>query len=320
VFWGWVVFVLVVFGEFIDKRNRQKSRPARESIRETILDPWIEACYPPGFGGEHGEHPNPRYCQVLAKFDRGEKLTPAQVDELVTEIAFDLEFRARRLYAGYAFKGILQGAGTIVWTEDAADSAVNVLANVKPGDQAQKRLDRAIAWWVQARLDGARVFEWDEDGYDEVTPAFDRVARFATDAAPEIDSDAHGVTVRRDVIIVPAFTPPGRWKPALRIAGATVVFVAYAWWLQTDFSPSHTPGTDRSRTCGEQLVKVEEAAKMVLKREPDRAADIQQVLAQARTGERKQALENWKLGGHQAPSATLLEVELFLLTVCKPVR
>ncbi|MGB1013468.1 MAG: hypothetical protein ACPG4T_04975 [Nannocystaceae bacterium] len=317
--WGWIVFVLVVFAELVDKRNRQKSRPARVTVRETILDPWIEAGYPPRFCGEHGEHPNPRSSDL--RVHRGVRPTPEQLDTRVDELAFGLEFRARRLFAGHSFAA-KQRPGTVVWTREAADNAFKLLSDHKPGQAAQTRLDRALAWWVQARVDGATVYEWNEDGYEEISAAFDRLARFATDDAPEIASETHGVTTRRDTTSVPAFTAPARWKSLLRIATATALFVGFAWHSLTSSRPfdSSISAAAPRRSCAEQLEKVEQAAVFVLKRDPTEAAAVERLLAQTRSGQARQAFEEWKQGERELPAAALLEGEVFLLTVCKPAR
>ena len=95
------------------------SPPPRTITHVRYVDGWIAGRYPERYVGEHRDEP-PYHIEPWDRFNRGEPLTPELRDALVIEAAFGLEFRARRLFAGAQFKGILQGATSVVWSRSAA--------------------------------------------------------------------------------------------------------------------------------------------------------------------------------------------------------
>ncbi len=310
------MWLLLVVREIKILRTWPKPQPARVIARPNVLDPWIKSVYPRRFHGEHGEEPsNYVRSEHRYKYTYGEQLTGEQLDELVVDAAFDLEFRARRVFASHQFRGILQGKNTLVWDAQSGTAIEKLLSDHQPGPEARRHLDRALAWWATALDHGMGVYEWDRPGYDDVTNTFRGLLRFAR-AEVAIDPRKHGV---EQVVVekhVDAFHPPAPVGPFSRMALGLVAVVT----LHVVLSRGHAPVAEPQapRTCTEQQQQVEVSARRARTKVPALEPLIKQVLAQVRDGRAQEAFALFKAQRPDDPLALMLEVELLLLTTCEP--
>lgn len=293
--------------------GREEPKP-RTVQRERITDSWISNLYPNFYVGEHRDEPTPRLFHLpWDRFHRHEALTDAERDALVVDVAFDLEFRARRVLADRQFKGILRGRATVVWGRDRARDLEALLAVHRPGADAQAHLDRALAWWAAARAIGMRIYEWDEDGYDSVDDAFAGLPRHAK-AKVDVDPAAHGVVVTPyEVELVPD-PLPFPTAEVVRIALLIAAMIAASFVLPRSTASSRsTPRLD----CDQQIEIVRRAAGR--EEDPERAALVAAVLADVDAGAYQRAHERWRDAPGTPSPGSMLEIHLFVLTTC-PAR
>ena len=159
-------------------------------------DDWIAGCYPRRYceSHRHGEPRLVRPCE--GPYPRGEALSRDELDERVLDAAFELEFRARRVFADMQFKDGIQKRMAVVWTGSAGETIGRRLATHRPDGEVRVHLDRALAWWSAALANGTEVFEKNGTGHDDVTRAFTGFEAFA-EAQPAIDTAQHGVLDER---------------------------------------------------------------------------------------------------------------------------
>jgi len=159
-------------------------------------DDWIAACYPRRYWGPH-EHGEPRLVSPCeGPYPRGEALSREDLDERVLDAAFELEFRARRVFADMQFKGGIQKRMAVVWTGSAGENIRRRLTTHRADKEVRVHLDRALAWWSAALAGGMEVFEKNETGHADVTGAFTGFEAFA-EAQPAIDTAQHQVLDER---------------------------------------------------------------------------------------------------------------------------
>ena len=297
---------------------RRELPPEREIQRSAIDDRWT-ALYPPRYRRTYQGEPD-RPIEAFtrrAAFARGEALAPVDLDDLIVDAAFDLEFRARRVLADQQFRGILRGRHTIVWSGSDGDELLALLRRHRPGPEARAHLDRALAWWSAARRAGARVFEWDEDGYDEVTSRFDGLEGFAESAAP-IDPEDHGVLVRTWTETQRPAAPPFPWHRLCRALAVAIGILVLL--LLRDRGSADTParGGDPP-TCAEHQATARGRAARLAHRRPDLRPRLDPVLAALDAGDPARAEEIWRDHGDD-PEERLLGAQLFIASSCAAPR
>ena len=299
--------VIVIQAARIFGREQPSSRMIR---REEVVDGWIEGLYPAMYVRTHGAEPESMVFHVKwAEWRRGEALTDAELDELVVDLAFSLEFRARRVFAGRQFKGILRGRMTVVWGRDGGDKLHTLLRRHRPGPAAQAHLDRALGWWEAARKAGMLLLEWDEDGYDDISDAFAGIAAHAK-TTPAIDVAEHGVTVRQFEVQYDDPPLPFPTQEALTIVAALAVMLVVGVLGPRSQSTTGSAPLD----CDDQVQRVRRAAER--ERGPATAATIDEVLAAVDAGDYPGAHARWTAAPGGPPEGSLLGVQLFLLSTC----
>lgn len=314
---------LLIFREVTDMRAH--ARPAagpRSVTHRTVRDPWIADLYPADFAGPHEDEPRLHHRRQGSYRGPG-SLSPAACDDLVIEHAFQLEFRARRMFAGAQFRGILRGDTSIVWAASPAHQLRTLLADHTPGPAAREHLDRALSWWLAALAAGMRVFEWDRPGYDEVTQEFRGLDALATRILP-IDPRAHGVEVRSTTHLVDPPPPPDHGWAVIRIFFLVVIAIFITAVVCAHECPrgANTPPP----TCAEHHAKLDARVAELLARghtsdpepalTPAQLAALQQVQAALAAGHPNTAHALWDAARDDQPGAALLAVELFLYALC----
>lgn len=314
---GLVLLALLCRREFRQLRAWPKPRPATTKATSVVKDPWIATLYPRRYRGRGGDNVPVYVSEHWRRQFRGEDLTPDELDALVVDIAFALELRARRVLSGHQFRGILRGTKTLVWDRDCAVTFKKILSIHRPRAVARPHLDRALAWWSAALGAGMRVFEWDRPGYDEVTAAFVELTDFVGETIVVERAD-HGVEVETKTVHVPAFVPPPRWGPPLRMGLGFVV-----WVVTMVVVLGHQPGSMASGRhapapldCATQLERVVASATRMAKRVPEVRDTLDEILVYARESRAEDALARLQQEALVSPEATLLETQLFLLTTC----
>jgi hypothetical protein len=291
------------------------SPPPRTITHVRYVDGWIAGRYPERYVGEHRDEP-PYHIEPWDRFNRGEPLTPEQRDALVIEAAFGLEFRARRLFAGAQFKGILQGTASLVWCRSAGVEIAQLLRAHQPGPEARACLDRALGWWRAALDHGMRIFEWDRPGYDEVTDAFTSLPIFAREEV-RVSPVAHGVEVKKTVETRPAPPPPSAIWPLLRLAVLLMIAILVTCTLR-----EHKPvfgGAAEPIDCDVQLRQVLRAAgqlRVEIADDAARVATLDELVAAVRAGDLARARTLWPRQEDRDPEEVMLEAHLLLLELC----
>ncbi len=159
-------------------------------------DAWIAGCYPQRYWEPH-RHGEPRLVSPCeGPYPRGEALSREELDERVLDAAFELEFRARRVFADMQLKEGIQKRMAVVWTGSVGEQIGRRLATHRPDGEVRVHLDRALAWWSAALAGGMEVFEKNGTGHDDVTRAFTGFEAFA-EAQPAIHTAQHGVLDER---------------------------------------------------------------------------------------------------------------------------
>lgn len=289
--------------------------PPRTITHVRYVDGWIAGRYPQKYVVEHRDEPT-YHIEPWDRFNRGEPLTPEQRDALVIEAAFGLEFRAHRLFAGAQFKGILQGATSVVWCRSAGVEIAQLLRAHQPGPEARVCLDRALGWWRAALDHGMRIFEWDRPGYDEVTDAFTSLPVFAREEV-RVSPAAHGVEVMRTVETRPAPPPPSMFWPALRIAVLLAIAALVTCTLR-DSEPAFG-GPVEPIDCDVQLRQVLRAAaelRVEIADDAARVATLDELVTAVRAGDMARARAVWPRGKDRGHEEVMLDSHLLLLELC----
>lgn len=288
----------------------------REVERSAIDDRWT-ALYPPRYRRAYQGEPD-RPIEVFtrrAALARGEALPPADLDDLIVDAAFDLEFRARRVFAGQQFRGLLRGRHTIVWGGSDGDELLALLRRHRPGPEARAHLDRALAWWSAARRAGARIYEWDEDGYDDVTARFEGLEALA-ESVVTIDPEDHGVVVRTWTETHRPLADPFPWHRLLR---ALALIIAITALLLRRHGSAITAGGDPPPTCADHQATARERAARLAHRRPELGPRLDPVLAALDAGDPARAGAIWQPVGDD-PEERLLGAQLFIASACAAPR
>lgn len=307
-----------VIAEVVEIVRRPPPRPERRITQVRHVDGWIAGRYPQRFVGEHRDEPMVR-SEHWGPFLRGEPTTPEQRDELVIESAFQLEFRARRMFAGAQFKGILQGQTSLVWGRSAGVEIERLLRAHEPGPAARVCLDRALAWWRAAMAQGLRIFEWDRPGYDEVTEAFQGLTKFAREEVPASPA-AHGVEVQTTIKTIPAVPSPSAVWPVLRIVVLVLIGVIGTCALLGTERERRGGGAPEPIGCDEtrrDVLRVAGRMQLEIAGEPERAALLDEVVAAVRAGDDAKAAALWPRVKDQSTESVLIDAHLLLLRYCE---
>lgn len=305
---------LLVSVEVLEIVRTPPPRPERTIKHVRQIDAWIAGRYPQRFVGEHRDEPTIR-SDHWGPFLRGEPTTPEQRDELVIDCAFALEFRARRLFAGAQFKGILQGATSVVWSRSAAGDLKRLLAAHEPGPAARACLDRALGWWRAAIDRGMRIFEWDRPGYDEVTEAFLDLPTLAREAV-RVDTAAHQVEVRTNVETIPAEPSPSRIGAVLRIfvlLACAVAATCALWERGGAQAPSGPLDCEEKRR---DVLRVAGRMRLEIAADAARAAVLDEIIAAVQAGDDARATALWPKVKDRSTESVLVDGNLFLLQHC----
>lgn len=314
-----IIIGVRVYGEVEEIRRRQPRRE-RTITHNRYIDGWIVGRYPQRYVREYNDEAGPK-DERWYPFLRGEPTTAAVRDALVIDGAFQLEFRARRMFAGAQFKGILEGRLSLVWARDPAIELRQLLDAHEPGPEARACLDRALGWWRTALARGMRIFEWDRPGYDEVTTAFQDLASLAREVV-SVDPAAHGVEIETKTRTIPAQVLGRPYWPILRIIGLLLIALVCTCAVLSLDGDSRRDAPVRAHeplNCGEQRAKVLRASEVLSGELPpgsELAAALAEAVAAVQAGDSAAAFASWNHVHDDRPASILLNADLLLLRYC----